>query len=307
MNANWYVISSIFLILIISTIILRIYKSTLQQRNYIELVERIRSWWFMIILFTIALMINNLTLILFFMYVSYLALKEYFTIIPTRQVDRRAIFIAYLSIPIQYLWVVMHWYGMFIIFIPVYLFILIPLRLVTLGQTKGYINATGTLHWGMMLAVYCVSYVAFLGVLPTGHNNKILGISYILFLIFLTQFNDVAQYCWGKTLGKHKIIPKVSPNKTVEGFIGGIVTTTILAVVLGYTLNIFTMLQSVFAGLIISICGFIGDVSMSAIKRDIGIKDTGTLLPGHGGILDRLDSLIFTAPVFFHFVRYFLY
>ena len=123
----------------------------------------------------------------------------------------------------------------------------------------------------------------------------------------VTEFNDIAQYLWGKSIGRIKVMPKVSPNKTLAGLVGGVVTTTLMAAVLGPVMTPLNLPLSLLAGFIIGLSGFCGDVVMSAIKRDIGVKDSGTLLPGHGGILDRLDSLIFTAPVFFHFIRYFCY
>ena len=129
----------------------------------------------------------------------------------------------------------------------------------------------------------------------------------VLYLIFLTQFNDVAQYVWGKLTGRHKIIPKVSPNKTWEGFLGGLATTTVLAATLAPYLTPLTPIESLCGGLLIACGGFIGDVTISALKRDIGVKDSGSLLPGHGGILDRIDSLTYTAPLLFHFVYYLHY
>ena len=147
--------------------------------------------------------------------------------------------------------------------------------------------------------------MAFLLVLPD--DGKQTGALLVLFLVGLTEFNDIAQYLWGKSIGRIKVTPRVSPNKTLAGLVGGVATTTLMAALLGPLITPLSIPLSLLAGLIIGISGFCGDVVMSAIKRDIGVKDSGTLLPGHGGILDRLDSLIFTAPVFFHFIRYFYY
>jgi phosphatidate cytidylyltransferase len=149
--------------------------------------------------------------------------------------------------------------------------------------------------------------MAFWLALPDEVNPAGGGDALLFYLVFLTQMNDVAQYLWGKSLGRHKLTPTVSPNKTWEGLIGGIATTTLLAVVLAPHLTPLTRYESVLAGVLIGVCGFIGDVTMSALKRDIGVKDSGSLLPGHGGILDRLDSLTYTAPLFFHFVYYLHY
>jgi phosphatidate cytidylyltransferase len=217
------------------------------------------------------------------------------------------LFWAYLAIPFQYVWVAQGWYGMFIIFIPVYMFLLLPMRMVVIGETRNFLQAAGTLHWGLMTMVFSLSHVAFLLVLPSIGTFAAGGAGLVLYLVFLTQFNDVAQYVWGKLLGRHKIIPKVSPKKTWEGFVGGLATTTVLAVLLASVLTPLAWYHALAAGLIIAAGGFVGDVTISALKRDIGVKDSGSLLPGHGGILDRVDSLTYTAPLFFHFVYYFYY
>ncbi|WP_298867621.1 phosphatidate cytidylyltransferase, partial [uncultured Gimesia sp.] len=221
----------------------------------------------------------------------------------TRQADRRVLFWAYLSIPIQYYLVSIGWYGMFIVFIPVYVFLLLPMRMVLIGETKGFIHSAGVIHWAVMLTVFCLSHIAYLLVLPI-KNPEAGNIGLVIFLLFMTQFNDVSQFIWGKLFGKHKIIPKVSPNKTWEGFIGGVLTIGLVSGFVGPFLTPMTFQFSLLSGLIISISGFIGDVVISSIKRDLEIKDSGSLIPGHGGILDRCDSLIFTAPLFFHFLYY---
>ncbi|KTD54727.1 phosphatidate cytidylyltransferase [Legionella quateirensis] len=306
-SVNMYSFMSLFVLMSLSSLIIFLLKPRLSTANWVELDKRMQSWWVMILLLILALAINTTLMLCFFGFVSYLALKEYMTIIPTRRVDRRIIFIAYISIPLQYYWIGIHWYGMFIIFIPIFMFLLLPMRMVTLKQTKGFLKASGTMQWGVMMTVFCLSHIAYLGVLPNDEDWQNKGISLILYLIVLTQLNDISQYVWGKCLGKRKIIPEISPNKTVAGFLGGVFTTCILAVVLGNYLTPFNWYMALGAGLIISVSGFIGDLTMSAVKRDLGIKDTGQLLPGHGGILDRMDSVIYTAPLFFHYMRYFYY
>ena len=143
--------------------------------------------------------------------------------------------------------------------------------------------------------------------LPAAYASGAGGAGLLLFLVFLTQFNDVAQFIWGKTVGKTSVLPKVSPGKTYGGLFGGLLTTMVLAILLGPWLTPMSLLHSLFAGIIIGLGGFLGDVTISAVKRDVGSKDSGQLLPGHGGILDRIDSLTFTAPLFFHYVQYFYY
>ncbi|MDJ0740152.1 MAG: phosphatidate cytidylyltransferase [Gammaproteobacteria bacterium] len=276
------------------------------QRDYAELGQRIASWWVMVTVFAAAMLLSRAISLVFFAFVSFLALKEYLSIIPTRRADRRVMFWAYVAIPLQYYWVAIGWYGMFIIFIPVFMFLYLPLRMIIIGETKAFLRAVGTLHWGLMTTVFSISHVAYLLVLPAENNPAGGGAGLVLYLVFLTQFNDVAQYLWGKLLGLDKVVPRVSPNKTTQGLIGGVVTTAVLALLLAPLLTPLDAISAFAAGMIIGVGGFVGDVTISALKRDIGVKDSGSLLPGHGGILDRIDSLSYTAPLFFHFV-YFLH
>ncbi len=305
-NVLWS-LAGLYGILLAASVILPVIRRHTDEANYGEMVQRVRSWWVIVTLFTGALALSRTISLIFFAFISFLALKEFLSIIPTRRADRRVLFWAYLSIPVQYYWIATAWYGMFIIFIPVYVFLFLPLRMVMIGETKEFLRAAGTLHWGIMIMVFSLSHVAYLLVLPDTNNPVAGGAGLVLYLVFLTQFNDVAQYLWGKTLGRHKIVPKVSPNKTWEGFLGGVATSTILAILLADLLTPLSLRAALFAGLLISVAGFVGDVTISALKRDIGIKDSSNLLPGHGGIMDRIDSLTYTAPLFFHFVHYFYY
>lgn len=271
-----------------------------------ELKDRVYSWWIIIGAFILGAMLNTTVAMFFFALISYLALKEYFTLIPTRRTDRRIIFYAYLSIVFQYWFAGAQWYGMFIIWIPVYLFLLLPFRQVLIGETQGFLENTSRVQWGLMMFVFGLSHLAYMMTLPAVAGHDVAGKELVLYLVVLTELNDVLQYLWGKALGRHKIVPKVSPNKTVEGFVGAFITLSALAVVFSF-LTPFTTLQALAAGMLISGAGFVGDVVISMVKRDIGVKDSGHLLPGHGGILDRVDSLTYTAPLFFHFTYYLYY
>lgn len=271
-----------------------------------ELRLRVKSWWLILGLFALAILLGAKGAVWLFGLVSFLALKEYFSLIPTRRSDRRVLFWAYLSIPLQYYWVAIGWYGMFIIFIPVYLFLLVPLRKALIGETEGFLHSVGTIHWGLMTTVFSLSHAAFLLALPE-QISPAGGAGLLLYLVVLTELNDVAQYLWGKSLGKRKVAPNVSPGKTYGGLLGGVFTTVLLAWFAGPWLTPLSGYQALAAGLIIGVFGFVGDISISAVKRDIGIKDSGTLIPGHGGILDRVDSLTYTAPLFFHYLYYLHY
>jgi len=172
-------------------------------------------------------------------------------------------------------------------------------------ETKNFLRAIGTIHWGLMTAVYCISHASYLLTINVNVTLPAGNAGLLLFLVLLTQLNDVAQYCVGKLLGKAKIVPSVSPGKTTAGFVGGVVITTLASVALAQYLTPFNLVHAAFIGALTGLAGFVGDVNISAIKRDIGVKDSGQLIPGHGGILDRIDSLTFTAPIFFHYLNYF--
>jgi len=277
------------------------------ERDYTELRLRIKTWWLIVAVFAVAVLFNRTVSVTVLGFVSFLAFKEYLSLVPTRRADHRVLFWAYLAIPIQFYWVWMGWYGMFIIFIPVFVFLVLPMRMILIGETQGFLRAIGTLHWGLMITVFGLSHAAFMLVLPAEINPAGGAMGLLIYLVFLTEINDVAQYLWGKSFGKRKISPKVSPNKTVAGFLGGLLTTTALAVVLAPFLTPLARYEALGAGVLIGLGGFVGDVTISALKRDIGVKDSGSLLPGHGGILDRLDSLTYTAPLFFHYVYYLHY
>ena len=302
-----YTLSGIFGLLAIATLTVLGLAFTNRQTDYRELKDRVKSWWIMVILFSLAISLKHPISIVFFMFLSFIALREYLSLIPTRLSDRRVLLWAYLAIVLQYFWIYIGWYGMFLIFIPIYMFLFLPMRMLLNGETEGFLNAIGTLHWGLMLNVYTISHLSYLIMLPLSGNPIAGGTGLLVYLLLLTEINDISQYIFGKLFGRHKIIPKVSPKKTVEGLLGGIFTTTGLAIALAPWLTPFDLLHSACLGLLLSLIGFIGDVNISALKRDLGIKDSGTLLPGHGGILDRIDSLTYTAPIFFHFTVYFYY
>ncbi len=268
-----------------------------------ELLQRTRTWWVIAAVFTASLVVSRMTSLVLLGLISFLALKEYLSIIPTRRVDRPVLLWAYLTVPVQYIWIALEWYEMALLFIPVCVFVALPIRMMLSGETQGFVRAAGTLHWGLMATVFCLSHMALLLVPPTQQHLEGGGAGLLLFLILLSQLSDVAQYCCGRLLGRHKIAPRISPNKTWEGLLGGFAVTAALSPLLAPWLTPFDVKEAMAAGFVIAVMGFAGDLAISALKRDLGIKDSGHLLPGHGGVLDRVDSLIFSAPIFFHFTR----
>lgn len=268
---------------------------------------RIKTWWVMIGILAVAITTNEVVTIVFFAFVSFLALREFFSLIPTRRADRVILLVGFLLIPLQYFLVYIQWYGLFIILIPVYAFMAFPMLMVSTGETEGFLKAVSSIHWGLMTAVFSLSHAAYLLALPERGNPAAGSVGLVMFLLIVTQLNDVLQFLWGKALGRHPITPKVSPKKTWEGFLGGLVTTIGVSYLLAPVLTPLTMIESLWVGGLLAAAGFVGDVNMSAVKRDIRVKDAGSILPGHGGILDRVDSLTFTAPLFFHLVYWLHY
>jgi phosphatidate cytidylyltransferase len=266
---------------------------------------RIRAWWIMVAVFAVAMATGGVGSIILFFLMSFLAMREFMTLTPTGRADHAPLFWAFfLLAPIQYLLVWAQWYGLFSVLVPVYGFVAITSRMALSGDTDRFLERTATVQWGVMACVYCVSHapaLLMLGPIPGYSGN---GATLLFYLVLIAQLSDVMQYVWGKLLGKKPIAPTVSPNKTWGGFIGGTLTAIAIGTAL-YWATPFTPLAAAAMCLAITMLGFMGGLVMSAIKRDRGVKDYGTLIQGHGGVLDRIDSLLFAAPVFFHLIRFF--
>jgi phosphatidate cytidylyltransferase len=264
---------------------------------------RIRAWWVMVLVFAGALLAGPRGTLVLFGLTSFLALREFITLSPTRPADHRSLFWTFFLVtPLQYVLLGVAWYGFFTVLIPVYAFLLIPTLNALAGDPGGFLERTAKIQWGLMVCVYALSHAPALLILDLpgrqGQGGKLL-----FFLVAVVQLSDVLQYVWGKLAGRRKIAPVISPQKTWEGFLGGVLCATGLGTAL-YWATPFTPGQAAGFSLVITLMGFAGGLTMSAIKRDRGVKDYGELIPGHGGVLDRIDSLCFAAPVFFHLVRY---
>ncbi len=273
-------------------------------KDYTNLRERIRSWWVMIALLAGALLLGWVAVTLLFVVISFIALREFLSLAHIRPEDRLIVLLAYLCIPVSYSFIAINRYGMYLVFIPVYVFMFIPFAMAVIGQTRAYLATAASFHWGLVTCVYSLGYAAYLMRAPA-HDLPAGPAGLVFFLLVATEANDVLQYCWGKAMGRRKIIPKVSPNKTWEGFLGGWISTAALIWFLGPVFTPLSGLGLAILAVFLPVAGFAGDVTMSAVKRDIGVKDSSALIPGHGGILDRADSLIFTAPLYFHILIFF--
>ena len=300
------VIFIILAILVSSSFVLGIWGLFSKSKMLTELKTRTKSWWIMCTLFITATIISNVITYVCIGFLSFAALREFYSVIKLRKSDRAGMLWCYLAIPVQYYLAYRGWYELFIVFIPVFMFVWIPFVLVLQGETKMIMSSMAGLPTSLMLCVFGLSHMAYLISLPEIDGFSAGGKGLLLFLIFITQINDVMQFIWGKLIGKHKILPKISPNKTWGGFIGGLIS----AVFIGYLMSFLTPLndwQVIVVSFFVAGVGFVGDVVVSAIKRDMGVKDMGQAIPGHGGVLDRIDSLALTTPIFFHLVYFFAY
>jgi phosphatidate cytidylyltransferase len=266
--------------------------------------SRIGAWWAMAAAIGIALLAGKTGVVLLFTFVSFVALREYATLTPTRRGDHWALVAAFfIVLPFQYFFVWIEWYGFHSIFIPVHAFFMLPLLAALSGDTRNFMQRTAMMQWGLMITVFCISHVpALLNLEIPGYEGR--NAFLIVFLILVVQFSDVMQYVWGTLFGKRKIAPNLSPSKTLEGLVGGVASATALGAALWW-ITPFNWWQAGLMALAICLMGFVGGLVMSAIKRDRGVKDWGEMIEGHGGMLDRVDSVCFSAPMYFHLIRYF--
>ena len=271
---------------------------------------RVAAWWGMAVVFGLAVWAGRGPTCGLFGAVAFLALREMLTLTPTRRGDHHGLFWAFfVVVPLQFYVVYIGWYGLFSVFVPVYAFLFLAVRGTLTGDTTGYLGRTAKIQWAVMLCVYFVSHAPALLTLDVPGYTPAAGRwagddpRLLVWMVVVVQLSDVAQYVWGKLLGRRPIAPHVSPNKTWAGFVGGVLSAGVIGAALA-RVTPFTVAQAGGIALLLAVLGFLGGIVTSAVKRDAGVKDYGNLLPGHGGMMDRVDSLTFAAPVLFHLVRY---
>jgi phosphatidate cytidylyltransferase len=269
-----------------------------------NLVKRINAWWVMVAILAVAFLTGPTMTLILFALASFFALREFITLTPSRPGDRLPLSLSFfLVLPVQYLFIGLGRYGLFAIFIPVYAFLLLPSIAALRSDVEDFLSRSAKQQWALMVTVYCLSHAPALLMLqiPGSEGRSALLLFYLLLVV---QMSDVMQYVFGKLFGKTRIAPVVSPSKTVEGFVGGGLAATAIGAAMWW-ITPFTPLQSAAISAVIVIMGFLGGLTLSAVKRSLGAKDWGVMIEGHGGMLDRTDSICFAAPVFFHIVRFF--
>lgn len=293
-------------LLIVASTIGWLLKRRMKSPNSVidNLNKRINAWWVMVAIFAIAIFLGKFAVIILFFIASGIALREFLTLTPITRYDYWPLLFAYfIVLPLQYILVAVSWYELFCIFIPIYGFLFLAILAAITGSALNFLARIAEVQWGLMITVYSISFIPALIILPIDHYQD-RNLLLIAFLVFVVELSDVLQYVFGKLFGKHSISPNLSPSKTIEGFIGGILSASLIGACLWWVTP-FSFIQAGLISLMITLLGFLGGLVMSAIKRDRGVKDWGKLISGHGGVLDRLDSICFAAPIFFHVVRYY--
>lgn len=304
----YYLMGGITGLLLVASLIGFVLKKTIKKDSSISVIDnlntRINAWWSMVAILGFSYLLGNNATIVLFAFISFFALREFITLTPTRLGDYKALSLSFFFlIPFQYWLIGSHWYGLFAIFIPVYCFLLLPSLSAMSQDTEDFLERVAKIQWGVMITVYCISHAPALLLLEIpgfeGQNALLL-----FYLILVVQISDVLQYVFGKLFGKTKIAPVVSPSKTLEGLIGGGLSAIAVGTAMWW-ITPFSPLEAAGMSVAIVVMGFLGGLTLSAIKRSLNAKDWGTMIKGHGGMLDRMDSVCFSAPIFFHLVRYF--
>lgn len=306
LRAVWLLVGVVLLLTIASIIgwVLSRRATNAAQRDVIaNLNARTKAWWGMVAVFAVAFILGSTATLVLFAFASFFALREFITLTPTRPGDHRPLVLSFfVLIPLQYALIGYGQYGTFAILIPVYAFLLLPSVAAFAADTHDFLARSAKIQWAIMICVYCISYAPALLLLeiPGYENNALL----LFYLVLIVQLSDVMQYVFGKLFGQTKLAPQVSPSKTVEGLIGGGLSAAVIGGAMWW-ITPFSFQQSLAMSLIIVAMGFLGGLTLSAVKRSLGAKDWGVMIEGHGGMLDRMDSVSFAAPVFFHVTRFF--
>jgi phosphatidate cytidylyltransferase len=307
-------------ILVVAYVVGRLLKSYPETSLNPAVIERfnhrIRVWWMMCAILVAGFLLGRTATVVLFGLVSFWALREFITMTPTRRGDHRALFwVFFVFTPAQYVLVALspEFYGLFSIAIPVYAALYIPARIAISGDHRRFLERSAKIQTGLFICVYALSYapaLLFLDLADSAGKRWFDGDSHLpnagllFYFVLITQLADVFQNVWTRLVGRRVIAPAVSPSRTWEGFLGGVTSATLIGALL-WRATPFHFWEAACMSMVVALMGFGGNMVMSAIKRDRGVADYGTLVQGHAGVLDRIDSICFAAPVFYHLTRYF--
>ncbi len=285
--------------------------------------HKLRVWWMMTAILVIGFLLHFVGTVLLFGLVSFWALREFITMTPTRRGDHRTLFwVFFVFLPLQYLLVLFgssppHWlfgdrhidfYGLYSIFIPVYASLFIPARIALSGDSKRFLERSAIIQAGLLICVYSLSYAPALLDLDLRRTDGSAwvgsNLTLLIFMVLIAQLASVLERVWSRLAGRHLLAEKINASRTWEGLFGSMVTTGLIAATL-YWATPFMPWEAGVMGAMVTVMAIAGTLTMSAIKRDRGVTDTGTLVQGHAGMLDQIDNVCFAAPVFYHLTRFF--
>jgi phosphatidate cytidylyltransferase len=257
----------------------------------------------MVILIGLAMLTGKIGVTVLFAFASFAALREFLTLTTKAQADHLSLALAFFVImPLQYFFVAMEWSGLYAIFIPVYAFLLLPIVSALRGNANRFLIRVAETQWGLMITVYCVSHVpALMNLNIAGQGDR--AILLVTFLVMVVQLGDLLEYFFGRRFGRTKIAAGLSP-KTWEGVACGVISAMLIGGLLSWITPFGLWGAMAMAG-IASLTGMFGNIVVTAIKRDRGVKDWSHLIPGQGGFVDQLDSVIFAAPIFYHLTKFY--
>ncbi|MGD9128089.1 MAG: phosphatidate cytidylyltransferase [Planctomycetia bacterium] len=315
----WILIGTVIVLLGTATLVVHILRRRDDLGVNVAIVEafrlRVRAWWLLFTVLVTACLIGKIVTVILFGLISFWALREFITLTPTRPGDHRTLFwVFFLWTPLQYVVIGfamynlfgLEWLDFYSVMIPVYVFLFIPTRVAMDGDSRRFLERVAKMQAGILICVYCLSYAPALMSVPV--HDKSLPFSsagLLIFFVLMVQISDALQYTLSQVGRRHVIVPTIHKGRTWEGLIGGMISSALIGAALCWATPFTFWMSGVMSAVIALMC-FAGSLTMSAIKRDRGVRDYGTLVEGHGGVLDRIDSLCFAAPVFFYLTRWWI-
>jgi phosphatidate cytidylyltransferase len=318
---DWWLVAVVVTLLGVATVVGQVVKRQphlgLNAAAISTFNRRTRAWWVICALLAIAFISPTLTVALFGA-MSFWALREFITLTPTRLGDHRALFwVFFFFTPLQFVLVAYDKYELYSILIPVFAFLFIPARIAVAGDFKRFLERVAKIQSGLLICVYCLSFAPALlylripGANPGGDTRAQARL--LFFFVTMALLAEAFQFVWSQLYGRHVIAPSINESRTWEGLVGGSASTALAGMLLYWATPfdhavedsgaLMSLVITALMSMVISVMGFAGAMTMSAIKRDRGVRDYGTLVEGHGGVLDRIDAICFAAPVFYHISR----
>ncbi len=285
------------------TLVVSLLSLSANMKSFQKLTKDIKYWWSMALLYIGATMISKEFSFFILTISCFIALRELYSILTFQSDDRRAVIWLVLAVPLQYFFAYKGWFISFLVFIPVGMFLFLPLRMVLAGKTKKLVESSAKLNWVLMISVFGLSHMAFLLSLPETIHLRSGGRGLLLYLVFLTEWNNIFQFLFRKILPKHFILEGQGRKLTWEGFAGGVVATVLIAIPLRF-ITPFTPVEAMWMGFVISVSGFLGKLVMTAVRMDLQGKKDEVQVISSQGMLSRIECLAYSAPCFFYILHF---